>query len=179
MKTASLLALIAAAGVANAGVASYADLSGMTTNDAEGSVTNVAFTHAVGMGDTLVTAVSWDLDQTAGIDPGGASWLSEMTIAMDFDGDGINDLYITPSATNAPGTEFNSSGGFVDLGDAGIGDLLAVGGTIDIELFESFVDSDGSPEGIFNSGTVGFLVPAPGAAAMLGLGGLVASRRRR
>ena len=180
MKTASLIALIAAAGVANAGIASFADLSGLETVDAEGDPDNVTFTHAIAGGDVLVTAISWDVIQFAGLDAGGASWLSEMTIGLDFDGDGANDLFITPSVTDAPGAESNSSGGFLDLTDNGLTDFLAVGGTVDIELFEGFVDENGSAEGVFKNGSsVGFLVPTPGAAALLGLGGLAAARRRR
>lgn len=178
MKTASLIALIAAAGVATAGVTS-ADLSGMETWDAEGDASNTVFTHVVGAGDTLVTAVAWDVIQFAGLDLDGASWLSEMTIGLDFDGDGANDLYITPSATDSPGSEANSSGGFLDLTDAGLPDYLAVGGTVEIELFESFVDDVDIAEGVFGAGSSISFVPAPGAGALLGLGGLVATRRRR
>jgi len=184
MKTASIIALMAAAGLANAGIAASADISGLDSWDVEGDLDNVVFTYdlAAGAGfasgtDLVVSAVAWDTIFTSA----GASWGSEATIAMDFDGDGMNDLYITPSSTGAPVTsEANSSGGFVYLNDAGIGDILAVDGTIVIELFESFDDVDGVVDGTWGpDSSVSFLVPAPGAAALLGLGGLVATRRRR
>lgn len=180
MKTTCILALLAGAGIASAGVSSSADLSGLETWDAEGDASNTVLTHVIAGDDILVTAIAWDVIQFAGLDLDGASWLSEMTIGMDFDGDGINDLYITPSATDSPGSEANSSGGFLDLTDNGIPDMLAVGGTVNIELFESFVDDPDLAEGVFEQGSsVSFLVPAPGAGALLCMGGLVATRRRR
>ena len=178
MKT-TIIAIIAAAGVANAGLVDV-DISGITTNDAEGAATNTVITVDLGSA-TTVTSIGWDVLQTAGLDSGGASWLSEMTIAIDWEQDGINDLFITPSATGAPGTEANSSGGQILLADAGLPDGVVGTGLFNIEFFESFVDEDGAAEGIFNSGsTLSFgLIPAPGAGALLGLGGLVAARRRR
>jgi uncharacterized protein (TIGR03382 family) len=54
-------------------------------------------------------------------------------------------------------------------------------GLVLLTLWEAFDDSAISPDSIFGAGstiTVSF-IPAPGAAALLGLGGLVATRRRR
>ena len=177
MKTTSIIALIAAAGIASAGAAIDVDLSGLESWDLEGDADNVSFTAVLAGSDVTVSAIAWDTIFTSF----GASWGSEATIGMDFDGDGANDLFITPSATDAAVIgEANSSGGFIDLSDAGIGDLLAVGGTVDIELFETFDDVSDESDGIWEHGSsVSFLIPAPGATAMLGLGGLAAARRRR
>lgn len=177
MKTTCIVALLAAAGIASAGSTFSADLSGRQSWDLEGSPNNETFSVVVGGSDTTVTAVAWDTIFSSF----GASWGSEATIGMDFDGDGLNDLFITPSDTSAPVmNEAQSSGGFINLLDAIGSNLIAVGGTIDIELFETFDDVSGAADGIWEQGSsVSFQVPAPGAAALLGMGGLVASRRRR
>ena len=179
MKT-TLIALIAAAGVANAGLVEVVDISGIETWDAEGDPDNTVIAVDLG-GPATVTSIGWDVDQFAGLDIDGASWLSEMTIGIDWDQDGVNDLFITPSATDAPGSELNSSGGLLLLADAALPDGDVITGSFNIEFFESFVDDADIAEGVFNQGsTLSFgYVPAPGAAALLGLGGLVAARRRR
>jgi uncharacterized protein (TIGR03382 family) len=50
-------------------------------------------------------------------------------------------------------------------------------GTYTISVFDSF--DDFGDDGIFNTESTITLIPAPGAAALLGLGGLAATRRRR
>ena len=66
-------------------------------------------------------------------------------------------------------------------GSQGSGLVLDASGMLSIEVHEvGFDDNPGDIDSFFNSGTVTIsYVPAPGALAVLGMGGLVAGRRRR
>lgn len=121
-----------------------------------------------------ITGLGWDIN----LETVGASWLSEAV--YDFEGQ----IFLTPAVgNNAPGMgNFNSGGSILDLGDAGLPDIEVIGGVLRLELFDTFLDNPGAVDA-FANGTltlaVDYKVPAPGALAVLGLGGLVASRRRR
>ncbi len=53
-------------------------------------------------------------------------------------------------------------------------------GDVRIEFWEDFVDFPGAPDGTYDIGSITLkFVPAPSSLALLGLGGLVAIRRRR
>jgi hypothetical protein len=123
--------------------------------------------------DAFVTGIGWDVTVTT-TDP---SWLSEAT--YNFNGE----IFVTPGiGEDVPGTNSYSSGGILDLGDNALPDILAAGGILTIEFFDSFDDFADAIDG-FSSGTltlaVDYKVPAPAGLAVLGLGGLVATRRRR
>jgi hypothetical protein len=123
--------------------------------------------------DAFVTGLGWDVTVTS-TDP---SWLSEATYS--FNGE----IFVTPGVgEDFPGTNSYSSGGILDLGDNGLPDILAAGGILTIEFFDSFDDFADAIDG-FSSGTltlaVDYKIPAPAGLAVLGLGGLVATRRRR
>lgn len=121
----------------------------------------------------------------------GTSWLSEADVLFD-DADGLADpdsFIFGPSGTGAEGTETIDTMGILDLTDNGLNNLTLDAGRLYFELFESFDDDafpgfNGGPNGedaIWN-GTLSIgvnVVPAPSAIALLGLGGLVATRRRR
>ncbi len=119
------------------------------------TILTVDFTGESGVANnpTIVTGAGWDLNQVAGIDPGGASWLSEMTIAFDWEKDGINDIFLTPSATGAPGSESTSSGGILVFADLAIPDGVLADNSFNIEFFESFVDDPATAEGFFDVGS--------------------------
>lgn len=126
-----------------------------------------------------MTSIGWDVTGTAE----GASWLSEMRFY--FDDNVAPDqlgLFLRPLSMNAPGTETGASGGQIDLSDNGIANIVLPNGILRIELFESFDDVAGVRDGVWDSGNL-FIgvaeVPAPGAAALLGLAGLTGLRRRR
>ena len=156
------------------------DLSGVETWDGYGSALNTVMNINIGAGSHVI-GLGWDTNQTSI----GASWLSEMTIAYENSAQDAG-VFLTPSLTGAPGTsEANSSGGILDLvGLATPLDFFVDGdGLLRLEFFEGFDDVLGAADGVFNSGSsiqVQYVpVPAPGALAMLGLGGIVAGRRRR
>ena len=123
--------------------------------------------------DAFVTGIGWDVSITTE-DP---SWLSEAS--YDLNGE----IFLSPGAgEDNPGSNSYSSGGILDLGDNALPDILAAGGILNIEFFDSFDDFAGAIDA-FSSGSLTFAVdykvPAPAGLAVLGLGGLVATRRRR
>jgi len=155
------------------------DISGIQTWDEQGSAFNTVIGNNIGA-NRHVVGIGWDVNQLAGLDSGAASWLSEMTIT--FGGTSGAALFLTPSGTGAPGSESNSSGGIFDLVGSALDFFVDADGVLEMEFFESFVDQAGAAEGEFLAGStisIQYVVPAPGALAMLGLGGLVAGRRRR
>ncbi|USN99425.1 MAG: hypothetical protein H6810_01755 [Phycisphaeraceae bacterium] len=124
--------------------------------------------------DAYVTGIGWD---THIMTVASGSWLSES--AYDFAGQ----IFLSPGAGDSfSGTGDYSSGGIVDLSDNGLPDILAAGGVLSLEMFDSFDDVAGAVDS-HQSGTltlvVDYKVPAPAGLAVLGLGGLVATRRRR
>ncbi|MFK7760099.1 MAG: PEP-CTERM sorting domain-containing protein [Phycisphaerales bacterium] len=171
--------------VGNAGATATitVDISGIQTFDELGSTFNTVLGINIGGGSNVV-GIGWDVNQLAGLDSGGASWLSEMTIGFGNTFDGIL-INLGTSGTDAPGTEANSSGGIVDLTalTTPLDFFVAADGILSLEFFESFVDQAGAAEGEFLANstlTIQYVpVPAPGALALLGLGGIAAGRRRR
>lgn len=195
MKAIALTALAAAAGLAtaspylatgltdysvsNAGAATATltiDVSGINFNDALGSALNETLGVNLAVG-AVVTGIGWDVNLTTI----GASWASEATI--DFEGQ----IFLNVAA----GDDFSvsnanyASGGIIDLTDDVSLPNITLGGdgVLDLEFGEGFVDNGGTGDAFFEQGSVLFLqvagIPTPGSLAVLGLGGLVAGRRRR
>jgi hypothetical protein len=144
--------------------------------DLEGTPGNFIADLAVGAG--TIHGVGWDTTQSA-FSP---SWLSEQTVSFANAGDAPG-LYLTPSPDAVSGTMSYSSGGIVDLEGAAIPDVVIGSGVLRLEFFETFEDFPGADDGAWLEGstiTLDFAaVPAPGAIALLGLGGLASIRRRR
>ena len=194
MKTIALTTLAAAAGLATASpflatnltdysvgtagtptVTMTIDISGISFNDAQGSPLNETLSVAIGVG-AEITGIGWDVTYTSI----GGSWGSEAVI--NFEGQ----IFVTAGiGDDAPVSMMNySSGGIIDLSDNALPNITLGGdGNLDLEFFESFVDNGGTGDTIAEAGsfiTVAVKgVPAPGSLAVLGLGGLVAGRRRR
>ncbi|RMH27105.1 MAG: PEP-CTERM sorting domain-containing protein [Planctomycetota bacterium] len=152
------------------------DISGINSWDLAGSSFNETLSVSLG-GDYLVTGIGWNVT----IQALGASWRSEATIGFL---DSPIGLQLTPGTDSSPGTGTYTSGGIVDLASIDPTFPFTVGadGNLDLEFFESFDDVSGAIDATYLAGSslqIQYVVPAPGALAMLGLGGLVAGRRRR
>ncbi len=148
------------------------NLGGSNSWDLQGSSFNEILSSAIGAG-SQVTAIGWD---NVTISTVGASWISEASVNFE------DAVFLTfgPSET-FPGTATYSSGGLVDLVGLGL-DFTVADGSLTMELFDSFDDVSGAIDANYLSGTltISYIpVPAPSALALVGLGGLVATRRRR
>jgi MYXO-CTERM domain-containing protein len=180
---------VVAPGSARVGTVYSFDVANIASVDGLGSAGNTVvaldLASALGFGagtPLTMNGIGWDVTITAGLDSGGASWLSEMAVYFD---DNIAPDQAGLFLNVGVGNDGPGEGTFADpgikLADVGIGDIALPDGVLRMEFFESFDDEAGI-EGLWKSGFLNIQVaevPAPGAAAILGLGGLVMSRRRR
>jgi len=140
-----------------------------------------ALGYASGTSITM-TSVGWDVTLTAF----GASWLSELTVTFGDDSGAPAPIQLRPGAGNDfPGTSVPfASGGQIQFDSIPLPDIFLSNGILRMEFFEGFDDVPGVADGLWESGflsigTFEAAVPAPGAAAVLGLAGLAGLRRRR
>lgn len=187
-------AMLAIAAGANAGITTQAvtfNINGVESMDAFGDADNNVFAldlaAALGLpsGTPLeMSSVAWDLR----IVTNGASWRSEARMYFDDNiaPDGVGLVLAPGSADQSPGDSVYSSGGLLDLSDAGIPNILLPDGVLRLEFYEGFDDvadtADASyqpiAQGQNSTITIG-LTPTPGATAVFGLAGIAAMRRRR
>jgi len=168
-KTIALAALVAVAGMAQADTM-VIDVSGSASWEFQGDGLNEVMNVLVGAGASI-TNIAWDVNMTTF----GVSWAEENT--MGFFG---NSEIVSPGFGDAT-TVSNMN----YAGSQASGIVLGGDGMLDIEFYEQFFnDNVGDIDSIYEGGSTvtlsgtGF-VPTPGSLAVLGLGGLVAGRRRR
>ena len=175
--------------VAVAGLASVAtaqttitiDLSGLESWDFFGSTFNTILTEQIGAGSTI-TGIGFDVS----IDTVSPSYLEEAIISFS-NTSGSDGIDLTPGlGDNFAGSASYSSGGLVDLSDVdGLGTDLRfdvdADGLLVIELWEDYDDEEAAVDATYGAGSYVTIeyIPAPASAALLGLGGFVATRRRR
>ncbi len=168
MKTRILGAVVATAfaGLATAGSFTI-DLSNYAV-DGGWSDNFPSFTFDIG-GPGMVTT----MDVSFSFVTSSPSWQSEGSISIDTDSGWYDVFFDELGAPDSVGT-FSYSGSFSV-------DLATDDGFIYLTLWDSWQDDVVFPDAYFGAGSSITLhyVPAPGAMAMLGLGGLVAGRRRR
>ena len=166
MKTTSIIALIAASGLASAGLAHTFDITGDMVDGFAASIGDNGI-HDFGSAGKI-TNVSWDITFTT-VAP---SWGSEASFAIDTDSGFAEFFAADAGLPEDPGT-------YTWTGSTAIS-LDSADGFVLLTLFDTFDDAGIDFVVDLGSVTVDYLkVPAPGAAALLGLGGLVATRRRR
>ena len=154
------------------------DLAGIESWDLQGDGDNFNEFFNIGAGAQIL-GFGWDVTITT-ISP---SWLSEVNIAL-TNSDGSDGLVFAPGiGHDFGGTQSFSSGGKIDLTSIGEDFALNADGILHLEVFESFDDYADDIDAFFEAGSTMSIVfkpvPAPGALGLLGLGGLVATRRRR
>jgi MYXO-CTERM domain-containing protein len=169
-KTIALAAVAAIAGSAMAQDTLVIDVSGINSWGFQGDAQNEILNVLVGAGANI-TNIAWDVNLTT-LD---ISWADENT--MGFAG---NSVVVSPAAGDTF-TVFNAN----YAGSTGADITLGADGILDIEFYEQgFDDVAGGIDSTYEAGSTitlsgsGF-VPTPGSLAVLGLGGLVAGRRRR
>ena len=146
------------------------NLSGLESRDGQGAAINEVLLILL-VPNAEVLGISWDLFFT----PNAPSWTSEPHLTF---GDS--------AGSNAYDWDMGSWGGVNNStpialsGNDATSFFVGGDGLLRIELWEDFVDFTGAADGVYtNSGLVIRYVPAPSSLALLGLGGLVAMRRRR
>ncbi len=165
-KTIALAAIVAAAGLANADTL-VIDVSGANSWGFQGDAQNEIMNVLVGAGANI-TNIAWDVNLTTI----GLSWADENN--MGFFG---NSVVVNPGAGDAF-TVVNAN----YAGSVATDFTLGGDGNLDIEFYEiGFDDNAGAIDSFYEAGSTVTITytPAPSALAVLGLGGLVAGRRRR
>ncbi len=168
-KTIALSAIAMIAGLAHADTL-VIDVSAYDSWNFQGDAQNDIASILVGAGASI-TNIAWDVTITSEA----PSWAEEFT--MGFFGN-------SEVVQVAPGDAFEAN--FSNYaGNQASGIVLGGSGMLDIEFYEQFFDDiafgidtyieQGSTVTLSGSG----FVPTPGSLAVLGLGGLVAGRRRR
>lgn len=187
MKNFRSLALAAFATVALASFAS-ADLftytipaGGITTDGELDDPTNFFTSFDLGV-DSVITGVGYNVTLTSR----GESYRSEAAFLLE-NTDLSAGVYVTPGfEDDSPGGPTNyTSGGLIDLSDAGLDDIALADGIANLQFFETFDDAGGT-DGFFAAGgtitveyTPGAPVPEPASMAVLGLGAAALLRRRK
>ncbi len=129
------------------------------------------------MPDAHIVGVGWDLT----IETAGASWMSEVFIDI-RNTNSTGGVSLNPGFNAAyPGIESFSSDGIISI--VGNGDFfLNNNGMLHLTVYEGWDDNDDAVDATFLAGSVlyvQYVVPAPATLTMLGLGGFMATRRRR
>ena len=169
-KTIAAAAFAAIAGSAVAGNSMTLDIGGTNSWGFQGASSNESLSVFLGAGASI-TSISWDVTLTTV----GLSWLDEATI-------GFEGGLAGGGAEVMPGFGDAFTGSFVNYTGSTGGVALSADGILDIEFYEvGFDDNAGAIDTIYEAGssiTINY-IPTPGALAVLGMGGLVAGRRRR
>lgn len=156
------------------------NVAGINSLGVAGAAGNTILNVNVGAGSS-VTGIGWDVNNTA-FTP---SWLSEMVVSF-TNTNATGGVNLTVGVDDAfSGTASYSSGGVLDLVGPGLSFTANADGLVRFEFFESFNDTEVTPDGIWNSGALTLrvvAVPEPATYALMAMGlfavGAVARRRQ-
>lgn len=181
MNKTCIMTAAAVFGIAGAAVAFdtvVVDISGLDSNELQGDALNVII-DVVGfnVGD-IITDIEYTI---VDLTPIGASWSVESVYSLTDGGNFVLDN--SGGAFTYDGTA-NNSDPYTGAGVHDIDDYVMTTDTLTIELHEwDFNDNAGSADATYGEGsflTINYTaVPAPGALALLGIGGLAGLGRRR
>jgi len=149
------------------------NLSNVESRDALRAPINIVQNVNLGA-NAQVIGIGWNVN----IATIGGSWRNEAVIA--FENTALSTgVFLTAGTDASSGNTTYSSGGIVDLVGINLDFAVDANGLLRLEFFESFDDVTGAADAILNGTLTVQYIPTPGALAVLGLGGLVATRRRR
>ncbi len=173
MKALAMFVALGLAASAQAQVVTHTfDISGLASEGSFGG-NFPTLTHNFGSAGTVI-GVSFSVNATMNA----PSWSEELQIAIDTLDDTSFDADIDMSLWGG----VNNSNPFAGSGMLAASSMSS-DGDVFLTLYESFNDATPNPDAVYGPGstvTVEYeLVPAPGALAIFGLGGMVALRRRR
>ncbi len=175
MKTTSTLVLCSS--LAFTTHAEVLDLSGLQSWDLDGDLSNeTRIFHPTG-GAPFNVILTIDYDIT--IETVGSSWLSEVVIRFG-NSDGTFHGFWPDTFTPGLGNDFAGTQRYVGSFQTDI--HLNPDGEFHVSLFESFDDVSDAVDAVLLDGSMirlGYFIPAPSATMLLGMGGLLAARRRR
>jgi len=187
----ALIAAVASVGIASAAQADtmYIDLSGWevwggftATPGSNGNSFLILSNFGGGAGTEIVNIEFTNLV----FESLGYSWQSELTVSVnDWDGFTYTSFWdsTVPGAAQSPGMMGPVNAAFNNPGSYGSGPFTMAYNDLLITVYESFNDGgNGVQDSVILSGGITITytpVPAPGALALLGLAGLVGTRRRR
>ncbi len=149
------------------------ELQGLESWDANGDSNNIVIEEFLGQG-TVIVGASWeDVELTTN----GNSFLNEATIGFN------NEVALrVGAADNFGGTGTYTSDGIFDFMENNIDYTLGNDGMLSMEFFETQDDDADAVDAFYSAGKLYIYyipIPAPGSLAILGVGGLVMTRRRR
>jgi len=164
------------------------DVSGRRSWDPFGDLSNdvilVDVAAALGLPSgsaVTVTGIGWDVEIATTIaGPFGGSWLSEARFTLGSNL-AFNQIGVRPGvAINAGGMQ-RFTAPVLDFSSVPVPNIALADGVLRIEFNETFDDAPDQIDADYlaNSFLTVRAVPAPSALALMGLGGLIAGRRRR
>jgi len=153
------------------------DISGLSAYDGLGQSVNQVL-DAMTSPYSDIHGIGWDL-QVVTI---GGSWLSDLRIQFRSHNGESFDASLFGSSNGGSG-QGQSYVPMIELWDElGFHFLQGPSGTLEVELYDTFIDNPGGAEATLMDGSVLYVqywVPSPGTLALFGGAGLAAARRRR
>lgn len=183
MIAAGAVLALAGAAVADTNTSVFVNLANFSSFTGPGPIggLNSETFITLGAGTQIVNIEFVDIE----FDTFNGSWASELTVSVnDSDGVVFGDFWDStiPGAPGAPGAFGPVSAPFENPGEFGSGPFTMAFDDLWINVYETFNDAGVEIDATILSGGILITykpIPTPGSAALLGLAGLAAVRRRR